>query len=243
VTSKDQTSSQLKVETESADIKTVEGGADFTLCQPVSLETCLVVQGGVVEMTSAGATATYTARQGTEMTAMFLDPGKPPGAERCVGSQAYDDWFEQARVNDAEGPLRALVGASPFCSQDQLVVAVQVPGDVLWTDTWFDVEVGDTLHIEGVGAVQPGRTTAFYGPAGGPDVSRTNNVPGLEEENHSALIGKIGDGGAAFLVGPEREIRVETAGRLFLGVNDLDVDNNSGAYGALITVTRPPGDT
>jgi len=242
VTRKDQTSPQLKVVTESADIKTVEGGADFTLCQPVSLETCLVVQEGVVEMTSAGATATYTARQGTEMTAMFLDPGKPPGAERCVGSQVYDDWFEQARVNDAENPLRALVGASPFCSQDQLVVAVQVAGDVLWTDTEVDVEVGDTLRIEGVGAVQHGTTTGFYGPAGNPDVSRTNNVPGLEDENHSALIGRIGDGGAAFLVGSEREITVETAGRLFLGVNDIDVDNNAGAFGAVITVTHSSGD-
>lgn len=45
------------------------------------------------------------------------------------------------------------------------------------------------------------------------------------------------------MVGSEREIMVDTAGTLFLGVNDLDIDNNAGAFGALITVTRPSGDT
>lgn len=238
-----ETTSQLKVETDRSELKTVQGGASFTLCQPPTGETCLLVEEGVVEMTSAGATKTYMEREGTVETAMFLVPDMPPAEDRCVSAQNYEEWFELARVNEAGGPLGALVGASPYCDSEEIVDGVDVPGKVLWTETPVEVDVGDFLKIEGLGMVQHGTTTNFFGPDGNPDGPRGNNVPGLEDVNHSALIGRIGEDGAAFLVGSEFEMSVETAGTLFLGVNDLDVGNNEGAFAAIITVIRPSGDS
>jgi hypothetical protein len=54
--------------------------------------------------------------------------------------------------------------------------------------------------------------------------------------NHSALIGKIGDGDP-FLVGKSKSFDVAAQGRLFLGVNDHGVENNSGSFQVMITVT------
>lgn len=238
-----ETTSQLKVETDKSEIKTVQGGAVFTLCEPPTGMTCLLLEEGVVEMTSAGATKTYIERQDTLQTAMFLVPDMPPGDDRCVPAQEYDEWFELARVNEAGAPLGALVGLSPYCDAEETVYVVDVHGNVLWTDTVVELEAGDLLHIEGHGTVQHGTTTRFYGPDGNPAGSPTNNVPGLEGENHSALIGRIGEDGAAFLVGSELKTSVDSAGRLFLGVNDVDVDNNAGTFVAIITVNRPSGDS
>jgi len=58
----------------------------------------------------------------------------------------------------------------------------------------------------------------------------------VADANHNALIGKIGTGGRPFFVGQRLEFKAETAGRLFLGVNDTGVNNNSGAYQAQVTI-------
>ena len=50
------------------------------------------------------------------------------------------------------------------------------------------------------------------------------------------MIGRIGEAGAPFLVGSELSSTADTEGRLFLGINDIDVENNSGEFTATITV-------
>ena len=66
--------------------------------------------------------------------------------------------------------------------------------------------------------------------------ARTFNVEGLEEANHNSLIGRIGEAGAPFQVGSQLQSTADTDGRLFLGINDVDVANNAGEFTATITV-------
>jgi hypothetical protein len=52
------------------------------------------------------------------------------------------------------------------------------------------------------------------------------------------LIGRIGDIGTVFEVGVRRTFQAPSAGRLFLGINDDSVANNSGLWTAAVTVLR-----
>ena len=118
-------------------------------------------------------------------------------------------------------------------------VSVVVPGTEQWTDTGIDLSIGDTVLIEADGAVTPTRNPVIplHDPNGHPDpTARQYNVEGLEEANHNSLIGRIGEAGAPFLVGSQLLTRADTEGRLFLGINDIDVLNNSGEFTATITV-------
>ena len=119
-------------------------------------------------------------------------------------------------------------------------VSVVVPGTEQWTDTGIDLSIDDSMLIEADGAVTPSiDNEPPVGPDGVPDRPSAHryNVEGLEEANHASLIGRIGETGAPFLVGSELSTTADTEGRLFLGVNDVDVENNSGEFTATITVS------
>lgn len=239
----DETTSRLRIDTDGADMETVGEGGRFTVCQPPSNDTCMVVLEGVVELSSGGVTTSYSSEDRTDKTAIFVVKDNPPAPERCVPTQDYDQWFEQARLNQSDMTLRDLVNVSPICGTEQEKTTVEVPSTQLWTDTGIDLRVGDILEITAFGSIKPGQNTVLNGPEGNPDLDVPTNVPGLEDENHAALIGRIGLEGVPFLVGPELSAHtVETDGRLYLGINDIGVENNEGSFAAEVTVTRLPGD-
>lgn len=114
-------------------------------------------------------------------------------------------------------------------------VSVSVPGDEAWTDTQFDVALGQELHIEASGTVTHHPNPVLTaGPEGNPDPQlRQYNVPSLQNVDHSSLIGKIGNG-QPFFVGKSVTFSAPAGGRLYLGVNDVGVNNNAGAFTAEI---------
>ena len=56
----------------------------------------------------------------------------------------------------------------------------------------------------------------------------------MPHANHSALIGSIGRQKPYFVVGTSKAYSCPGGGRLFLGINDKDVANNSGRFSATI---------
>jgi hypothetical protein len=114
-----------------------------------------------------------------------------------------------------------------------------VPGTEQWTDTGIELSIDDTVLIEADGEITPRKAdVALHGPDGLPDQpsARQYNVEGVEEANHNSLIGRIGEGGAPFQVGSRLQTQADTDGRLFLGINDIDVANNDGEFTATVTV-------
>jgi hypothetical protein len=131
-----------------------------------------------------------------------------------------------------------------------------VPGNVAWTDTGVDIEVGDSVVIDATGTIwhdKDDRSTAV-GPDGASDDDVAEN-PALNQESrgvyvnppgHGGLIGRIGDTEDYMNVGAHLDIdRSTTAGRLYLGINDYGegnvdnaVANNDGSYRVTITATR-----
>jgi hypothetical protein len=102
-----------------------------------------------------------------------------------------------------------------------------------WTDTGIDV-AGQAVEIEATGSVSAGDGVMVPpdGTPGRPDYDPANELKG---ENHAGLIGKFGATGVPFPVGSDYRTSGQV-GRLFLGVNDIDQDNNYGAFDATVTV-------
>ncbi|MGV1028496.1 MAG: CHAT domain-containing protein [Dermatophilaceae bacterium] len=128
------------------------------------------------------------------------------------------------------GPTDTVTAVAPT------VTTVNVPGNQALVDAGVACSPGRALAITATGTVRHNTATASdVGPDGAPDPTlRQFNVPGLSTANHAALIGSL-DRTTPFVVGSALNLTCRKAGELFLGVNDVGVDNNAGAFVATIT--------
>jgi hypothetical protein len=101
-----------------------------------------------------------------------------------------------------------------------------------WLDTEMDLQVGDTLRITATGKIRY-PSSKENGPEG---LARSwrdlLRILPLNDANRGAVIGRIGSGEAArpFLIGPTRESRASTAGRLFIGLNQAEKEKPEGLF-------------
>jgi hypothetical protein len=109
-----------------------------------------------------------------------------------------------------------------------------VSADVAWNDTGVEVRSGQTIYFESQGQVRWGRDRRD-GPAGERNSPPNPNRP-MGNRNAAALIGKIGNGSNDFFfIGDETgPIRVRSSGRLYLGVNDDVLTDNSGNFRVVV---------
>lgn len=128
---------------------------------------------------------------------------------------------------------------------------IAVPGNRDWTDTGVDVAAGEQLAISATGEMEishwkfAGRDGFEWlvGPQGTylydtvvSDKAFPLPAAGRGPAPCYALIGRIGADGAPFLVGRDYRAQAPASGRLFLGVNDFDVSDNSGGFSADIAL-------
>lgn len=162
-----------------------------------------------------------------------------------------------ALLTDRPGP-EEIAGASvtasvPDTNPATVPTTVTVPAPVLvevppneiwqprqpWIDTGITLASGDQVLIEAEGEASHDGADLF-GPDGDPRPERRGpNLPELAEENHNALVGRIGGGGSPFVVGERYSFTADASGALFLGVNDQGPENNTGKYLVHITITSP----
>ncbi len=108
---------------------------------------------------------------------------------------------------------------------------VWVPARSQWTDSGIDVRDGQVLYFDAHGGDiewRRGRQTRANGDDREP-YDRFRPIPG---RGPGALIGKIGSGSTDYFFIGETDgpIRMRGAGRLFLGINDENVNDNQGAF-------------
>lgn len=136
------------------------------------------------------------------------------------------------------GGTAGLVESSdPEVAPEAVIVAVS--STVPWTDTGVDCEQGQDLVISATGTVlhDSPRQESAVGPDGLADPAfHQYNVPGLPNANTVGLIGSLDQSQPFFVVGSNRTYECQRAGRLFLGVNDAGLANNSGEFEASITI-------
>jgi hypothetical protein len=103
-----------------------------------------------------------------------------------------------------------------------------------WTNSGWVVRKGQRIRIVGDGSISlgKGKTT---GPSGLYEVEDTTKL--LKSVPTGALIAVIGDDNNEFIyVGSERTFVAARDGALFLGVNEGNLNDNSGAFEVLIEI-------
>ncbi len=113
--------------------------------------------------------------------------------------------------------------------------AVTVFANVPWLDTLIDVKEGQILFFETKGTIRigPGASRSRIGPEGEPKKIWNDNKP-IPGESTGALIGRIGNTGAFYIGNQKREFRMPASGRLYLGINDDFLGDNSGFFTVVI---------
>lgn len=111
---------------------------------------------------------------------------------------------------------------------------ITVSADVAWNDTGIDVRAGQTVAFEAQGRVRWGRDRQD-GPAGERNSPHNPGRP-MPSRNAAALIGKIGsDSGDIFFIGDDTgTMRMRGSGRLYLGINDDVLTDNSGNFRVVV---------
>jgi hypothetical protein len=157
---------------------------------------------------------------------------RPPVLGNDTGSASNN-----GRTNPSNTPTNTPTparggGESPF-----FPVRVRVRADNSangWTDSGLMVRKGQRLRITATGRVSLGEGR-FSTPTGLPRVVDTEKL--MRNEPTGTLIAVIGDDNDEFIaVGANREFYAPRDGRLFLGVNEGKLEDNTGSYDALIEV-------
>jgi hypothetical protein len=110
---------------------------------------------------------------------------------------------------------------------------VSVDSWVAWKDTGIDVRAGQSVYFAATGRVRwgPGRQDTPEGERNSP----RNDARPIPNRPAAALIGKIGDGEDPFFIGADQgAIRMRSSGRLFLGINDDFLKDNTGSFRVMV---------
>jgi len=135
--------------------------------------------------------------------------------------------LENRRLTNNNNSASAFGGRPSGMREKQTIVSA----DVAWNDTGVDVRAGQTVYFEAAGQVRWGRDRRD-GPAGERNSPSNPNRP-MGNRNAAALIGKIGND--MFFIGDETgPVRMRAAGRLYLGVNDDVLTDNSGNFRVVV---------
>jgi Ca2+-binding EF-hand superfamily protein len=140
--------------------------------------------------------------------------------------------FNQRDANRDGVLTRDEFGTGPTAEGGRAVATsgqiVRVEAKQRWTDTGLDVQAGDRITFDAEGTMdlsEGGTDTAT--PAGAKSGRRAPEAP-LRQEVAGGLIARIGESTPLF-IGSQRTIqRAPVSGRLYLGVNDDHLDDNTG---------------
>jgi hypothetical protein len=105
---------------------------------------------------------------------------------------------------------------------------VTVVSSERWIDTGIQLREGQMFYFAATGEVRWGRNRK-HGAAGEPN-SPSNHLRPIPDRPAAALIGKIGDREDVFFIGADNgPFRARESGRLYLGINDDWLADNTGA--------------
>ena len=124
-----------------------------------------------------------------------------------------------------------LSGGRPSGMRERQVI---VSADVPWNDAGIEVRAGQTIYFEAQGQVRWGRDRRD-GPGGERNSPSNPNRP-MGNRNAAALIGKVGNtSNDFFFIGDQTgPVRMRSSGRLYLGINDDVLTDNTGNFRVVV---------
>jgi hypothetical protein len=138
--------------------------------------------------------------------------------------------FENRYTNNNSNNNNSFSGRPPGMRERQTVVSADVP----WNDTGVEVRAGQTIYFESTGQVRWGKDRRD-GAAGERNSPHNPGRP-MPSRNAAALIGKVGNSSNDFFfIGDETgPVRMRSGGRLYLGINDDVLTDNSGNFRVVV---------
>jgi len=107
---------------------------------------------------------------------------------------------------------------------------VVVPSNVVWTNTRINVTRGQHLRFEPSGEIRLSFNGEDSARASGATKARHNDSAPIPSAPVGALIGRVGNGQPFSISDTTHALDMPANGRLFLGVNDDHVADNSGNF-------------
>jgi len=149
------------------------------------------------------------------------------GRDQVLGIEF--DRNDRNRSRLGQGPT--FQGGRPSGLRERQII---VAANVQWVDTNITVQSGQNVFFEASGEVRWGPSRRD-GPAGEQNSPMNPNRP-IPNRQAAALIGRVGDNSADyFFIGDDRgAVRMRSSGRLFLGVNDDVLQDNSGSFRVVV---------
>ncbi len=160
-------------------------------------------------------------------------------------------WYRKAAAGGdaaARNRLANLPKTSAAETESPRKLTARVPANQAWSDTGIDLKQGDQVTITASGTIRASADSRLS-PAS-PDGLLTNCSGAAKLYGHEAgvfpapnlpcwsLLGRITGGkSSTFEIGANKTFTAPAAGRLYLGPNDDNAADNSGAWTAIITVT------
>ena len=112
--------------------------------------------------------------------------------------------------------------------------SVVVPSNVQWTNTGFNVTRGQYLRFEPSGEIRLSTNGEDVAHAAGALTGRKADRATIPTIPVGALIGRVGNGQPFSIGDTTNAFDMPDSGRLFLGINDDHVNDNSGNYVVLV---------
>jgi len=138
--------------------------------------------------------------------------------------------FENRYSNNNNSSFNTSGGRPSGLRERQTIVSA----DVSWNDSGVEVRAGQTVYFEALGQVTWGR--GRRDGAAGERNSPSNAGRPMPNRNAAALIGKIGNtSDDYFFIGDDTgPVRMRSSGRLYLGINDDVLTDNSGNFRVVV---------
>lgn len=112
---------------------------------------------------------------------------------------------------------------------------VSVQARQAWTDTGIDVRRGQQVYLNASGEIRWGTGGRKDGPEGEKNSPFNQGRP-IPNRPAGALIGRVGEYDAPFFAGADRgPYEMRGAGRLYLGINDDYLQDNSGTFRVVVS--------
>jgi hypothetical protein len=110
---------------------------------------------------------------------------------------------------------------------------LMAPAATAWSDTGIHVNSGQTVYFEAVGEIRwgPNRRAGPSGEANSPN----NAARPMPNRSGASLIGRVGESQDLFFIGDDKEgIRMRSSGRLYVGINDDNLQDNTGYFRVIV---------
>lgn len=197
----------------------------------------------------AGVAQLLVLRNGSRSAGRIVDFVNEGGPDAALIFDAQGQGRQNVRlgevarlfVNPLTDQALAALGAAattavPSTTGDSDTRTLKVPGSTAWMDSGLFVRQGERFLFQADGTIRLRGGEAEAKPAGAVDGSRAPNAP-LPTSLAGALIGRISNG-QPFGIGDQPMIAMPAAGRLYIGINDDTLGDNSGEFTVKIVRVR-----